>query len=93
LSIKTPDTIRAERNLTKHNSFIFPHPRSTFQKKFCNILRNEGLKPFTSEEIGITHDTAYDYRSGRSGPSAKNLAKIIKAFPQYTCYILISDEV
>jgi hypothetical protein len=24
---------------------------STFQKKFCNILRNEGLKPFTSEEV------------------------------------------
>jgi predicted transcriptional regulator len=64
---------------------------STFQKKFCNILRNEGLKPFTSEEIGISHDAAYDYRSGRSGPSAKNLAKIIKTFPQYTCYIFDLD--
>jgi hypothetical protein len=59
--------------------------------KFCNILRNEGLKSSTSEEIGITADTAYDYRSGRSGPSAQNLVKIINAFPQYTCYILDLD--
>lgn len=64
---------------------------SNFQKKFCNILRNEDLKPSMNDKIGITPDTAYDYRSGRSGPSAQNLVKIIKAFPQYTCYILDLD--
>ena len=28
MTIKIPTTIRVERNLVKHNSFIFPHPRT-----------------------------------------------------------------
>lgn len=44
MSIKTPDTIRAERNLTKHNSFIFPHPRTKgLEKQRIQSWINSGV--------------------------------------------------
>lgn len=41
-----------------------------------------------SNTAKITIDAVYDYKNGRSGPSAQNLAKIITALPKYTCYLL-----
>ncbi|WP_369177747.1 helix-turn-helix domain-containing protein [Candidatus Thiodubiliella endoseptemdiera] len=66
---------------------------SNFKKKFNNILLNEDLKPSEmNKETGVSIDAVYDYRGGRSGPSAQNLAKILKKFPQYTCYIFDLDS-
>ncbi len=59
---------------------------SNFQIKFKKIISAEKL---TSKKLGVlTSDTFYDYKEGRSGPSAKNLAKIIVAYPKYTYYLL-----
>ena len=59
---------------------------SNFQIKFKKIISAEKL---TSKKLGIlTSDTFYDYKKGRSGPSAQNLVKIITAYPKYTCYLL-----
>ncbi len=44
---------------------------SNFKKKFNNILLNEDLKPSEmNKETGVSIDAVYDYRGGRSGPSA-----------------------
>lgn len=62
---------------------------SNFKIFFNTILINERLKPLDMHKIsGLTYDTVYDYKSGRSGPSAINLVKLINTFPQYTCYLL-----
>lgn len=41
-----------------------------------------------SKISGITRTASSDYKNGRSSPSAQNLAKIIRALPKYTCYLL-----
>lgn len=64
-----------------------------FQKKFQNILKNENLNVSqASKIIGLTYSVAFDYKDGNSGPSAQNIAKIIKAYPQYTYYLLNIDS-
>ncbi len=63
-----------------------------FQKKFNGILKAEGIKPAQmSKIVGLSSAITFDYGHGRSGPSAKNLLKIIQKFPKYTGYLLDLD--
>ncbi len=44
-----------------------------------------------SKIAGLSSAITFDYGHGRSGPSAKNLVKIIQKFPKYTGYLLDLD--
>ena len=49
-----------------------------FTTKFNLILKNENITVTEMSKIsGITRTASSDYKNGRSGPSAQNLAKIM----------------
>ncbi|CAC9994339.1 hypothetical protein [uncultured Gammaproteobacteria bacterium] len=68
------------------------HFASIFSKKFNNILIAEKINATElANKAKITTVISYDYRSARAAPSGLSVIKIVKAFPQYTCYLLGLD--
>lgn len=63
-----------------------------FKKKFNNILVAEKINATKlANKARITIVASYDYKNGRATPSSLNLTKIVKAFPQYACYLMDLD--
>ncbi|VVH64677.1 hypothetical protein BSPLISOX_1303 [uncultured Gammaproteobacteria bacterium] len=80
--------VKLSKDYTKYMEYF----ASIFKKKFNNILAAEKINATAlANKAGITIVVSYDYRSGRATPSSLNLTKLIKAFPQYTCYLLDLD--
>ncbi|SMN17090.1 hypothetical protein CRYPD_1430 [uncultured Candidatus Thioglobus sp.] len=65
---------------------------SIFSKRFNNVLIAEQINATElAAKAGITIVMSYDYKAARSAPSGYSINKIIKVFPQYTCYLLGLD--
>jgi hypothetical protein len=54
------------------------------------VSGNLTLKRHCNYIVGL-FSSADDYRSARAAPSGLSVIKIVKAFPQYTCYLLGLD--